>query len=529
MTKEGTAIDDRIPNSSIETSNKRIKKQKSNTSENISDINIDTDLYPADAVSFRSLGLAEPICKACEDLGFKEPTAIQRESIPVVISGRDVIGLAQTGSGKTAAFVLPILHDLLRDPKPFAALILAPTRELAIQIGQQAEALGSSIGLKVSSIVGGVDMVTQAISLSRKPHVVVGTPGRVLDHLEHTRGFSMPSLRFLVMDEADRLLNMDFGPEIDKILAAVSPSASGAKQRRTMLFSATMTGKVAKLQRASMIDPVRVDVNISKEGTMGLNTVVMADGLVQTYSFIPAKIRDAALFYLLLSGSNPKTSTDSLSSENSSCDLKDSKNSDKELSTIKDRDSLKGSKLKSSTIVFVATCAGAQRLAVASRHLGLPAVPLHGQLSQSHRLAALARFRAGSRSILFATDVASRGLDIPAVDSVINYDVPANGKDYVHRVGRTARAGRSGRSYTLVTQYDVESYQRIEALIGQKLPEYAIDRESVALLLPRIVEALRLAQQEISANEENTRSHKSNGRKLKTGLRDTDQRVEYHD
>lgn len=314
--------------------------------------------------------------------------------------------------------------------------MLAPTRELAIQISEQFEALGASIGIKTAVIVGGVDMMSQAIALSKRPHIIIGTPGRLVDHLENTKGFSLKTLSYLVLDEADRLLDLDFGPDIDKILKVIP------KERHTYLFSATMTSKVAKLQRASLQDPVKVEVS---------NKYSTVDSLQQYYLFIPAKNKDVYLVYLLneLSGN--------------------------------------------SIIIFSATCHTTQRLAYLIRSLGFQAIPLHGQLTQPKRLGALNQFKSGNRNILIATDVASRGLDIPSVDVVINYDIPTHSKDYIHRVGRTARAGRSGKSVSIVTQYDIELYQRIEALIEKKLPEFNIDKGLAMSLMERVSEAQRLA------------------------------------
>lgn len=386
--------------------------------------------------TFASLGLVDGLCEACEELGWSAPTPIQAEAIPVALEGKDVIGLAETGSGKTGAFSLPILQALLDAPQRLFACILAPTRELAFQIGEQIDALGSGIGVKTAVVVGGVDMMSQAVALARKPHVVVATPGRLVDHLENTKGFSLRSIKYLVMDEADRMLSMDFEEALNKILQFV-PTA-----RRTYLFSATMTSKVAKLQRASLVDPVKVQVS-GKYSTV--------DTLVQQYLFIPAKYKDTYLTYVLNEFSGH------------------------------------------TGIVFVATCAAAQRITLMLKNLGFGATALHGQMSQSKRLGALNKFKGGSRNILIATDVASRGLDIPSVDLVLNFDVPTNGKDYVHRVGRTARAGRAGRAVTLVTQYDIDMYTRIEALIGKKLPAFPAEEATVLLLLERVTEAQRIA------------------------------------
>jgi ATP-dependent RNA helicase DDX47/RRP3 len=216
------------------------------------------------------------LCAACEQLKWKEPSKIQREAIPVALQGKDVIGLAETGSGKTAAFALPILQSLLENPQRYFALILTPTRELAFQISEQFEALGSSVGVKCAVIVGGMDMMSQALILSKKPHILIATPGRLLDHLENTKGFNLKALKYLVMDEADRILNMDFEVEVDKILKVIP------RERRTFLFSATMTKKVKKLQRACLHDPVKVEVSTKYQ---------TVEKLQQFYIFIPGKFK----------------------------------------------------------------------------------------------------------------------------------------------------------------------------------------------------------------------------------------------
>ncbi|KAL9938653.1 hypothetical protein V8E36_002372 [Tilletia maclaganii] len=395
--------------------------------------------------SFADLGVIPAICEACESMGFKAATDIQSKSIPHALEGRDIIGLAQTGSGKTAAFTIPILQALWDNPQPLFACILAPTRELAYQISQQVEALGATMGARCATIVGGMDMVSQSIALAKRPHVVVATPGRLQDHLENTKGFSLRNLKYLVLDEADRLLDMDFGPIIDKLLQSIP------RERHTMLFSATMTTKVAKLQRASLKNPVRVEVS-TKYATVST--------LSQHYLFMPFVQKDVHLVHLA------------------------------------------NEQAGQSILVFTRTVHDCQRLSLVLRTLGFPAIPLHGQLSQSARLGALATFRSGGRNILIATDVASRGLDIPAVDLVVNYDLPSNSKDYIHRVGRTARAGRSGRSVTLVSQYDVELLQRIEKTIGKKLTLFpgGADKETVSLLEERVGDAQRAAVRELREN-----------------------------
>ncbi|KAI0093551.1 DEAD-domain-containing protein [Irpex rosettiformis] len=396
--------------------------------------------------SFKSFGLIDPLVEALEQMNFKQPTEIQAEALPHALQGRDIIGVASTGSGKTAAFALPILQKLWDDPRGLFACVMAPTRELAYQIGEQFEALGSAMGVRCCVITGGTPELQQSIALAKKPHIVIATPGRLNWHLENTKGFSLRNLQFLVLDEADRLLDLDFGAVLDKILKVLP------KERTTYLFSATMTTKVAKLQRASLTNPVRVEVS-AKYSTV--------DTLLQYYLFIPLSQKDVHLVHLA--------------------------------NTL----------AQNSIIIFTRTVHDAQRLSIILRNLGFPAVPLHGQLSQSHRLGALAKFKSGGRKVLVATDVASRGLDIPSVDVVINFDIPTHSKDYIHRVGRTARAGRSGKSITLVTQYDVELVQRIESVIGKKMELWPTDKEEVALLRERVDEATRLAVNELKDQAKN--------------------------
>ncbi|CAK9254395.1 unnamed protein product, partial [Sphagnum jensenii] len=393
-------------------------------------------------------GVNEVLCESCLCLKWKNPTKIQIESIPIALSGRDVIGLAETGSGKTGAFAIPILQSLLERPQRLFALILTPTRELAFQISEQMLALGSSFGVKCATIVGGMDMITQSLSLAKKPHIIIATPGRLVDHLENTKGFNLKSLKYLVLDEADRILNMDFEKEVDTLLKVIP------KERQTFMFSATMTKKVQKLQRASLKDPVRVEVS-SKYQTV--------DSLQQYYIFIPVKYKDVYLVYIL--------------------------------------NELVGN----SFMVFCNTCSNTQRIALLLRNLGFTAIPLHGQMGQSKRLGSLNKFKSKTRSILIATDVASRGLDIPHVDVVINFDIPTHSKDYIHRVGRTARAGRYGKSITFVSQYDVELYQRIEHLIGKKMPLFETHEEEVMLLNERVTEAQRFAKSELLDNDDKKR------------------------
>lgn len=456
---------------------KKVKKEKKRKAE--SEEPADEELAPAESPedgenttppkSFSDLGVIPALCEALAQMGFKLPTPIQRESIPLALNGRDIIGLAETGSGKTLAFALPILQALMENPSHLFGLVLAPTRELAYQISQQIEAAGSLIGVKCAVIVGGMDMVPQAIALGKKPHIIVATPGRLLDHLENTKGFSLRTLKYLVMDEADRLLDLDFGPILDKILKVLP------KERRTYLFSATMSSKVESLQRASLSNPMKVSISSSSYQTVST--------LIQSYLFIPHKFKDIYLVYILNEFAGQ------------------------------------------STVLFTRTVNETQRLAYLLRALGFGAIPLHGQLSQSARLGALSKFRAGSRDILVATDVAARGLDIPSVDLVLNFDLPPDSKTYVHRVGRTARAGKAGRAVSFVTQYDVEVFQRIEKALAKKLPEHDAPRDQVMVFAEKVSEAQRVAVREMKDLHEKAKNGGRGGPRGK-GKRDAMDRDE---
>jgi ATP-dependent RNA helicase DDX47/RRP3 len=440
--------------------------------------------------SFQSLGVCEALVDACNHLGWKSATRIQEKVLPDALAGRDIIGLAETGSGKTGesrhitqhcyifaflfphlsrvcagAFCLPMLQALLDNPVRGAVfgVVLAPTRELAFQIHAVVEGLGQTMGASSLCIVGGVPITQQSIALGRNPHILVATPGRLLDHLTNTKGFHLRKLRYLVLDEADRMLSLDFEKELNELLQVIP------EDRRTLLFSATMTSKVQKLQRACLKDPVKVEVSTKFQ---------TPKTLLQSYLFIPAKYKDCYLTYLINEFAGQ------------------------------------------SILVFGATCNNVQRLALMLRNLGFPAICLHGQMTQPKRLGALHKFTSGSRSILICTDVAARGLDIPSVDLVINFDLPGHGKDYIHRAGRTARAGRSGRAIAMVTQYDVEVYQRLEGLLGKKLPEYKLDEETVLVLLERVSEAQRLATRELK--EQLAASKGNGGRRKRRGLKGGD-------
>ncbi|CUM66699.1 uncharacterized protein PRCAT00004377001 [Priceomyces carsonii] len=421
-------------------------------------INDDTELKVKD---FKDLHLVPELMEAIENLKYTKPTPIQAEAIPQALEGKDIIGLAQTGSGKTAAFAIPILQALWEAQTPYYGLVLAPTRELAYQIKETFDALGSSMGLRTACIVGGMDMMDQARELMRKPHVLIATPGRIMDHLEHTKGFSLKNLKYFVMDEADRLLDMDFGPALDKILKVIPI------KRTTYLFSATMTSKIEKLQRASLHNPVKVAVS---------NKYQTADNLVQSMMLVSDGYKNTFLIHLL--------------NEN----------------------------IGKSIIIFTRTCAHSQRTALLARILGFSATPLHGQLTQAQRLGSLNKFKSGQSNILVATDVAARGLDIPSVDLVINYDIPTDSKAYIHRVGRTARAGKSGKSISLVTQYDLEMYLRIESVLDKKLPKDPSPSKDILNALHMHVD--RASAEAIRQTKE---FHGRNGRKKNRDERDREE------
>lgn len=357
-------------------------------------------------------------------------------------------------------------------PQALFALVLAPTRELAYQTSAQFDALGSLIKVRSAVIVGGMNMVDQAIALSKNPHIVVATPGRLLDHLENTKGFSLRNLKYLVMDEADRLLDMDFGPILEKILRVLPREG-----RKTYLFSATMSTKVEALQRASLHNPIRVSVSsanpLMDSTSAGRQSTVST--LLQSFIFVPHKYKDLYLLALL-----------------------------------------SGPFAGHSAILFSRTVHETARLTYLLRALGLGAIPLHGQLSQSSRLSALNKFKAHSRDILVATDVAARGLDIPSVDLVLNYDLPGDSTTYIHRVGRTARAGKSGNAISLVTQYDVEVWLRIERALGKKVEQYnGVQKDEVMMLAEGVNDAQRVAIKQLKDEQ----AKKGSGMRKKKGGR----------
>ncbi|KAF2357758.1 DEAD/DEAH box helicase domain [Trinorchestia longiramus] len=400
--------------------------------------------------TFKELGVVQELCDACVRVKWTTPTPIQVKAIPAALNGRDIIGLAKTGSGKTGAYAIPMLQALLAKPSKLFAVVLTPTRELAFQVKENIEALSARFGVKVVVVTGGMDFKAERAKLVEKPHVVVATPGRLLDHLKRTRGFTLDSVKYLVFDEADRILGVDLEEHMNDIIRVLP------KDRRTMLFSATMNNSAQKLERASLVNPVRVKVNEA------FQTV---DTLQQHMKLVPEQEKITHLVWFL--------------------------------------NKCKAHKVKENTfIIFCATRRRTMAVHITLTHLTFKSVPLFGKMLQNNRLAALHKFKSNQRNILVATDVASRGLDIEGVDWVINLDLPMSTKDYIHRVGRTARAGKLGQSITFTTQYDVMEFFALEKKLKVKMKEFPIEEEEVEILLPSVKQAERNASEELGQMEE---------------------------
>ncbi|KAJ2724615.1 putative RNA helicase [Coemansia sp. Benny D115] len=435
------------------------------------------DEYPAPPMcSFKDLGLDKWLVDSLGAMAITQPTEIQRACIPHVLKGRDVIGGAKTGSGKTAAFALPILQKLSEDPYGVFAIVLTPTRELAYQIAEQFSVLGKGVNLKVTVAIGGIDMMSQALELSKRPHVVVATPGRLADHIQsnsdavHFRG-----VQFLVLDEADRLLTDTFAPDLAVIMEAIP------KKRQTLLFTATMTSSILALRdrpRDGDQLPPFVHLCDTSESTVS--------SLVQNYMFVPSHVKEAYLVHLLMSNVSQleKRERNRLDDQDSDSDSSDDDEDSKEPSTVgKDK----------SIIIFVGQCKVAESLRVMLFELGFRVAALHSKMPQQERLASLGKFRSQVVRILIATDVGSRGLDIPAVELVINMHVPRDPDEYIHRVGRTARAGRGGRAITIMSERDIQLIHNIEARIGKQLEEMTVSERKVLDGMGKVLAAKRAA------------------------------------
>jgi ATP-dependent RNA helicase RhlE len=363
-------------------------------------------------MSFSQLGLQPALLRRCESLGYTEPTPIQQRAIPVILSGSDLIGCAETGTGKTAAFFLPTIQRLGATARPGTrVLVLAPTRELASQIETMYRELNPTKTNRCVNLIGGASMSRQLADLRRAPSVVIATPGRLLDHIER-RTVDLAHVEVLVLDEADRMLDMGFWPAIRRVLGKLPA------QRQTLLFSATMSPEIEHLARTNMRDPQLVEVNPRGR----------AAGLVEQTAYPVALESKTALLL----------------------DLLERERSDLER-----------------VLVFTRTRRGAERLSHILEAREHKVNRIHAERTQGQREAALRGFKNGETRVLVATDIAARGLDVDSVSHVINFDVPAAPEDYVHRIGRTGRAGKTGRAITLVTPVDELSMRAIERLTGQ--------------------------------------------------------------
>ncbi len=373
--------------------------------------------------SFDQLGLQPELLRALADLKFTEPTPIQAQSIPPALEGRDVLGSAQTGSGKSAAFGLPIISKLIDLPRGSTqALILAPTRELAEQITVHLTALAKHTTVRVAAIYGGVGFGRQLTALKRGTEIIVATPGRLLDHMREGNA-RLRDVRMLVLDEADRMLDMGFLPSVRRILEAVPG------ERQTLFFSATLPPAISALVRDMLHDPVRVELAVKS---------AQIETLTQRLYAVPQEKKTELLLELL---------------------------KDNNIFTA---------------IAFTRTKARANRLAAALAKQKVPTELLHGDRSQAQRTRALDSLKKGRVRVLVATDIAARGIDVAELGHVINYDVPLAAEDYVHRVGRTARANASGDAITFVATDEEPLIHKIEFVLGRKL-----DRE-VNPLFPEV-------------------------------------------
>ena len=363
--------------------------------------------------SFSEFALIPALTEAVADMGFTRPTPIQAEAIPVALAGRDLIGCASTGTGKTAAFLLPILQRLSTGARNVCrALVLSPTRELAMQIDEQALAIGYHVGLTAVSVVGGVDMRPQERALRAGAEIVVATPGRLLDHMRFDY-VDLSALEILVLDEADRMLDMGFLPDIRRILRALPA------ERQTLMFSATMAPEIRELANDILRDPVPILIGGPQRP---------ASGIVQSV-YPVAQGRKTAL-----------------------------------LTTLIQRQEWR------SVLVFVKRKVDADRLARAVTRGAAPATSIHSDRRQEDRIAALEAFRRGDYPVMIATDVAARGIDVEGISHVVNFDVPFSPDDYIHRGGRTARAGAVGEVLTFVAPEEEGELQAIERAIGMTLP-----------------------------------------------------------
>ena len=369
-------------------------------------------------MSFAKLGVFQPLLDAINDLGYEKPTTIQTRAIPLVLQKKDIFATAQTGTGKTAAFALPLLQRLRKpiEGKGVRAIILSPTRELSIQIHDDIKAYAKYMDIKVDILVGGKDLEKQRRRLKQGTEIVIATPGRLLEHIEN--GLKLDDVEIFVLDEADRMLDMGFTKDIRKIHPLLP------KRHQTLLFSATFSDKVRKLSKLILTKPAFIE-------TAKKNTTV--DTINQIAYHVDTDKKAALLAYLI------------------------------------------GSRNFEQVLVFTRTKASADELAEELVKDGLTVGVIHGDKTKANRLKTLNQFKEGKIRVLVATDIASRGLDIEELPYVINYELPSIPEDYVHRVGRTGRAGREGEAISLIDIYEKYEIRDIEKLIGQKIPKDVVE------------------------------------------------------
>jgi ATP-dependent RNA helicase RhlE len=378
--------------------------------------------------SFLNLGIAPRLLEALATAKFTSPTPIQEKSIPVAIEGKDIIGIAQTGTGKTLAFGIPMLQRLAAVKG--RGLILVPTRELALQVEESLMKIGKLTGLRTAVLIGGASMGRQIDMIQKNPHVIVATPGRLIDIMEQRR-INLNDVRVLVLDEADRMLDMGFMPQIQKILATVP------KERQTMLFSATMPSEIVTIAAKHMVLPVRVE--IARAGTA-------ADKVSQEVFVVSKNDKPRLLEALLM-------------------------------------------EIKGSVLVFTRTKFGAKRVARDLRAMGTNSAEIHSNRSLAQRREALEGFRSGKYRVLVATDIAARGIDVKGIEVVINFDLPDAAEDYVHRIGRTGRAGMEGRAISFATHDQGRDVRTIEGLVRKQIPIKKLPILPAARFSPRLSEA----------------------------------------
>ena len=369
-------------------------------------------------MTFSEFPLSRELHASIRRMGFEQPTPIQQAAIPAALTGQDVMASAETGSGKTAAFLLPIMNKLLPMQRGATrALVLAPTRELAAQIAEHFRELAAGTSLTCAAIFGGVGMGSQERAFRKGVDMIVACPGRLLDHMRG-RYAEMSALQFLVLDEADRMLDMGFLPDIKRILAGIP------KNRQTLFFSATLPAAIVDLARHLLRNPVQINIDRIAAPVAGLSHAV----------YPVASDRKSGLLLELL-----------------------------------------GQRISGSVLVFTRTKHRANRLAEFLDKNGVACERIHGNRSQSQRTAALAGFKKGSYKVLVATDIAARGIDVEALGSVVNFDVPHQPDDYIHRVGRTARAQLTGDAYTLLAPEEERDFGAIEKALGKRLPRHRVE------------------------------------------------------